>query len=190
MRAAAGQVSGDDAVRAVVIYGGDKVFAAGADVKEFAAASHTDMIRDAEPLSSSIDAIARIAKPVVAAVTGDALGGGCELAFAADFRVSAENARWGQPEILLGIMPSAVGTQGLPAPRRPPSTAVWEPSIPTTTDFGRHRWTVVFHASAWLRLSNASPSWRIRPVESGAASSPLRARRGPVEYCGRPWFSS
>lgn len=114
LRAAAAAVSADDAVRAVVVYGGEKVFAAGADVKEFASMTHGQMMRDAERLSSSIEAIARIGQPVIAAVTGYALGGGCELALAADFRVSAEDARWGQPEILLGIIPGMGGTQRLP----------------------------------------------------------------------------
>jgi enoyl-CoA hydratase/carnithine racemase len=114
LRDAAHQVSADQAVRAVVLYGGEKVFAAGADVKEFAAMSHEDVMRDAERISSSVDAVARIPKPVIAAVTGYALGGGCELALAADFRVSAEDAKWGQPEILLGIIPGMGGTQRLP----------------------------------------------------------------------------
>jgi enoyl-CoA hydratase len=114
LRDAARQVGADDAVRAVVIYGGEKVFAAGADVKEFAPMTHAQIMRDAERISSSIDAVARIPQPVIAAVTGYALGGGCELALAADFRVSAENARWGQPEILLGIIPGMGGTQRLP----------------------------------------------------------------------------
>jgi enoyl-CoA hydratase len=114
LRDAARQVGADDAVRAVVIYGGEKVFAAGADVKEFAPMTHAQIMRDAERVSSSIDAVARIPQPVIAAVTGYALGGGCELALAADFRVSAENARWGQPEILLGIIPGMGGTQRLP----------------------------------------------------------------------------
>jgi enoyl-CoA hydratase/carnithine racemase len=114
LRAAAAQVNDDRSVRAVVLYGGEKVFAAGADVKEFAGQSHADMARDAGRLSSALAAIAAIAKPVIAAVTGYALGGGCELALTADFRVSADNAKWGQPEILLGIIPGAGGTQRLP----------------------------------------------------------------------------
>jgi enoyl-CoA hydratase/carnithine racemase len=114
LRAAVARLSADDAVRAVVIYGGEKVFAAGADVKEFAEMSHADMVRDAQRLSSSVDALARLPKPVIAAVTGYALGGGCELALAADFRVSADDAQWGQPEILLGVIPGCGGTQRLP----------------------------------------------------------------------------
>ncbi|MDP9094867.1 MAG: enoyl-CoA hydratase-related protein [Actinomycetota bacterium] len=114
LRAAAAEVACDDAVRAVVIYGGEKVFAAGADVKEFAGQGHAHMMRDAHRLSSALTALAQIPKPVIAAVTGYALGGGCELALTADFRVSAEGAKWGQPEILLGIIPGAGGTQRLP----------------------------------------------------------------------------
>jgi enoyl-CoA hydratase/carnithine racemase len=114
LRAAAQQVGEDPAVRAVILWGGEKVFAAGADVKEFAAQDHAHMLRDAGRLSSSLDTLARIPKPVIAAVTGYALGGGCELALTADFRVSADDARWGQPEILLGIIPGAGGTQRLP----------------------------------------------------------------------------
>jgi enoyl-CoA hydratase len=114
LRAAAHRISADDAIRAVVLYGGEKVFAAGADVKEFAEQDYAYMLKDAARLTSSLDALARIPKPVIAAVTGYALGGGCELALTADFRVSADNARWGQPEILLGIIPGAGGTQRLP----------------------------------------------------------------------------
>ena len=114
LREAAAQVGNDPATRSVVLYGGERVFAAGADVKEFAGQDHAAMMRDAARLSSSLTALATIPKPVVAAVTGFALGGGCELALTADFRVSADNARWGQPEILLGIIPGAGGTQRLP----------------------------------------------------------------------------
>ncbi|MGH8860532.1 MAG: enoyl-CoA hydratase/isomerase family protein [Jatrophihabitantaceae bacterium] len=114
LRAAAEQVTADPSVRAVVIFGGEKVFAAGADVKEFAGQSHEYMMTDAVRLTGALDALARIPKPVIAAVTGYALGGGCELALTADFRVSADNAKWGQPEIMLGIIPGAGGTQRLP----------------------------------------------------------------------------
>jgi enoyl-CoA hydratase/carnithine racemase len=114
LRTVAAELGADDSVRAVVIYGGEKVFAAGADVKEFAGQDHAQMMRDADRLSSSLAALARLPKPVIAAVTGYALGGGCELALTADFRVSADNAKWGQPEILLGIIPGAGGTQRLP----------------------------------------------------------------------------
>jgi enoyl-CoA hydratase/carnithine racemase len=114
LRAAAGLLGADESVRAVVIHGGEKVFAAGADVKEFAGQDHAYMMRDGQRLTSALDALARIPKPVIAAVTGYALGGGCELALTADFRVSADDARWGQPEILLGIIPGAGGTQRLP----------------------------------------------------------------------------
>jgi enoyl-CoA hydratase len=101
-------------VRAVVVYGGERVFAAGADIKEMGDMSYTDMVRRAGALQDSFSAVARIPKPVVAAVTGYALGGGCELALTADFRVCGDNAKLGQPEILLGIIPGAGGTQRLP----------------------------------------------------------------------------
>jgi enoyl-CoA hydratase/carnithine racemase len=112
--AAAAQVSADDAVRAVVIYGGEKVFAAGVDVKEMAGSGYATMAAFSLRLKAVYDAVAKIPKPVVAAVTGYALGGGLELALCADFRVFGERARAGQPEILLGIIPGAGGTQRLP----------------------------------------------------------------------------
>jgi enoyl-CoA hydratase/carnithine racemase len=103
---AAAEVSADSSVRAVVLYGGPKVFAAGADIKEMAA--------DSRRLQASFTAVAKIPKPVVAAVTGYALGGGLELALCADFRVAGQGAQVGQPEILLGVIPGAGGTQRLP----------------------------------------------------------------------------
>ncbi|MFF9779824.1 enoyl-CoA hydratase/isomerase family protein [Streptomyces sp. NPDC013978] len=102
-----------DDVRAVVLYGGEKVFAAGADIKEMQAMDHAAMVARARPLQDSFSAVARIPKPVVAAVTGYALGGGCELALCADYRIAGENAKLGQPEILLGLIPGAGGTQRL-----------------------------------------------------------------------------
>jgi enoyl-CoA hydratase/carnithine racemase len=113
LRSAARTVSADGEVRAVIVYGGEKVFAAGADIKEMAAMSYPDMAARATELSSAFDAIARIPKPVVAAITGYALGGGCELALACDWRVAAEDAKLGQPEINLGVIPGAGGTQRL-----------------------------------------------------------------------------
>jgi enoyl-CoA hydratase/carnithine racemase len=111
---AAAQVSGDDAVRAVIIYGGERVFAAGADIKEMAPLGYPDMAARTAALQASFTAVADIPKPVVAAVTGYALGGGLELALCADFRVLGESAKVGQPEILLGVIPGAGGTQRLP----------------------------------------------------------------------------
>jgi enoyl-CoA hydratase/carnithine racemase len=101
-------------VRAVVIYGGERVFAAGADIKEMQAMSYTDMVARGGALQAAFTAVAQIPKPVVAAVTGYALGGGCELALCADIRIAGENAKLGQPEILLGLIPGAGGTQRLP----------------------------------------------------------------------------
>ncbi|WP_372729176.1 enoyl-CoA hydratase/isomerase family protein [Nocardioides sp.] len=111
--AAAREVTERDDVKAVVLYGGERVFAAGNDVKEMADLSHIDMVKRSGPLQAAVTAIARIPKPVVAAITGYALGGGCELALAADLRFAADNATLGQPEVLLGIIPGAGGTQRL-----------------------------------------------------------------------------
>ena len=115
LAAAARQVSADKSVRAVVLYGGPRVFAAGADVKEMASLGYAEMsAAGSRRLQDTFTAVARIGKPVIAAVTGYALGGGLELALCADFRVLGQSARVGQPEILLGIIPGAGGTQRLP----------------------------------------------------------------------------
>jgi enoyl-CoA hydratase/carnithine racemase len=111
---AAGQVGADETIRAVVIWGGEKVFAAGADIKEMEQMSYADMAHHSGRLQDAFKALANIPKPVIAAITGYALGGGCELALTADFRVAAEDAKLGQPEILLGLIPGAGGTQRLP----------------------------------------------------------------------------
>ncbi|MET7518592.1 enoyl-CoA hydratase-related protein [Streptomyces sp. NPDC005480] len=107
------EASRRDDVRAVVVRGSDKAFAAGADIKEMQVMDHAAMIVRSRALQDSFTAVARIPKPVVAAVTGYALGGGCELALCADFRIAADNAKLGQPEILLGLIPGAGGTQRL-----------------------------------------------------------------------------
>ncbi|WP_340557806.1 enoyl-CoA hydratase/isomerase family protein [Streptomyces sp. GSL17-111] len=113
LRELAGEVTRRDDVRAVVLYGGEKVFAAGADIKEMREMDHAAMVARARDLQDAFTAVARIPKPVVAAVTGYALGGGCELALSADIRIAADNAKLGQPEILLGLIPGAGGTQRL-----------------------------------------------------------------------------
>jgi len=112
--AAAARVAAEDAIRAAVIYGGEKLFAAGADIKDMAEASYGQMVSDTRRLQAAFTMVAKIPKPVVAAITGYALGGGLELALCADFRVMGKNARVGQPEILLGVIPGAGGTQRLP----------------------------------------------------------------------------
>jgi enoyl-CoA hydratase/carnithine racemase len=111
---AAARVTADDEVRAVIIYGGAKVFAAGADIKEMAGAGYATMSVVGARLQAALTTVAKIPKPVVAAITGFALGGGLELALCADFRVLGEGAKVGQPEILLGVIPGAGGTQRLP----------------------------------------------------------------------------
>lgn len=113
LAAAALDLSRDDAVRAVIVYGGEKVFAAGADIKEMRTAGYAEMVKRAGRLQDCFAAVAAIPVPTVAAVAGYALGGGCELSMTCDFRVAASDAKLGQPEILLGIIPGAGGTQRL-----------------------------------------------------------------------------
>jgi enoyl-CoA hydratase/carnithine racemase len=112
--AAAARAAAADEVRAVVIYGGEKVFAGGADIKVMAEAGYAEMALRSARLHEAMNVLAGLGKPVVAAITGYALGGGLEVALAADFRVAGEKARLGQPEILLGVIPGAGGTQRLP----------------------------------------------------------------------------
>lgn len=107
------QVTHDDEVRAVVIWGGPKVFAAGADIKAMRQMDYQMAFATAGKLQEAFRTLAEIPKVVIAAVNGYALGGGCELALTADFRYAADNARFGQPEIKLGLIPGAGGTQRL-----------------------------------------------------------------------------
>jgi enoyl-CoA hydratase len=101
----------DDAIRVVVVTGNDRAFAAGADIGEMANASPIDMLRTNR--IAQWDRVRRIGKPVIAAVAGWCLGGGCELAMTLDVIVAAESARFGQPEINIGVIPGAGGTQRL-----------------------------------------------------------------------------
>lgn len=114
IKAAAQDISARSDVGAVVLYGGPKVFAAGADIKEMLGMSYQDMVRAGVGLQDAFTAVARIPQPTIAAITGYALGGGCELALCCDLRISADDALLGQPEIRLGIIPGAGGTQRLP----------------------------------------------------------------------------
>jgi enoyl-CoA hydratase len=101
----------DDAIGCVIITGSDKAFAAGADIKEMGERSYVDMY--AEDWFAAWDRLAAFRKPVLAAVSGYALGGGCELAMMCDIIIAADTARFGQPEIKLGVMPGIGGTQRL-----------------------------------------------------------------------------
>jgi enoyl-CoA hydratase/carnithine racemase len=113
VHAAAQQAAADADVRAVVLYGGERVFAAGADIKAMSGLTKETMVAWGRELTNSFTQVQRIPKPVIAAITGYALGGGYELALCADFRVMGASAKIGQPEILLGVIPGAGGTQRL-----------------------------------------------------------------------------
>ncbi|MCO1658210.1 enoyl-CoA hydratase/isomerase family protein [Pseudonocardia humida] len=113
LKAAAEEAARRADVRSVIVYGGEKVLAAGADVKEMAGMSYADMAPVARRLSACFGAMSEIPKPTVAAITGYALGGGMEVALGCDRRIAGENAKLGQPEILLGIIPGGGGTQRL-----------------------------------------------------------------------------
>ncbi|MDE2011570.1 MAG: enoyl-CoA hydratase [Alphaproteobacteria bacterium] len=102
----------DDAVRAIVLTGSEKAFAAGADIKEMSGQSYMDMYKS-NLFAAANDRIGAIRKPVIAAVAGFALGGGCELAMLCDFIIAADTAKFGQPEVTLGILPGIGGTQRL-----------------------------------------------------------------------------
>ncbi len=102
----------DDAVRCIVLTGSERAFAAGADIKEMAPKSYMDMYRE-NFFAEANDRIVAIRKPIVAAVAGWALGGGCELAMLCDFIIAADTAKFGQPEITLGVMPGIGGSQRL-----------------------------------------------------------------------------
>jgi enoyl-CoA hydratase len=103
----------DDAIGAIVLTGNDKAFAAGADIKEMADKTYMQAYAE-DFITSGWERVGQCRKPVVAAVAGFALGGGCEVAMMCDIVIAAENARFGQPEINLGTMPGAGGTQRLP----------------------------------------------------------------------------
>ena len=109
---ALGQLDEDDAIRCIVLTGNERAFAAGADIKEnFVAATPVTMLK--QDLTTRWEAIRRVKTPIIAAVSGYALGGGCELAMTCDIIVASESAQFGQPEINLGIIPGAGGTQRL-----------------------------------------------------------------------------
>lgn len=111
IRDALRELDEDDNVRVIILTGGQKVFAAGADIKQMATATAIDMLNIDQ--FSTWDQIKKTRKPIIAAVSGFALGGGCELAMTCDMIIATETARFGQPEIKIGTMPGAGGTQRL-----------------------------------------------------------------------------
>ena len=106
-------LEGDAAIAAIVLTGNDKAFAAGADIKEMVEKTYMQAYAE-DFITSGWERVAQCRKPVIAAVAGFALGGGCEVAMMCDIVIAADNARFGQPEINLGTMPGAGGTQRLP----------------------------------------------------------------------------
>src|SRR6195256_3117346 len=111
--AAFDELEGDPAIAAIILTGSEKAFAAGADIKEMADKTYMQAYRE-DFITSGWERVAQCRKPVIAAVAGFALGGGCEIAMMCDIVIAADNARFGQPEINLGTMPGAGGTQRLP----------------------------------------------------------------------------
>lgn len=114
LEVAAREATHNDDVRAVVVTGGEKIFAAGADIKQMVTRTPQQMMNYMAGLQAVFTELEEIPKVVIAAINGFALGGGCELSLACDFRVMGDNGHIGQPEILLGIIPGAGGTQRLP----------------------------------------------------------------------------
>ena len=112
LAAALSEIAADDAVRCVVLTGSDRAFAAGADIKEMSDKSYADMYR-MNFFAAAAEAIEGFRKPIIAAVSGYALGGGCELAMLCDFIIASETAKFGQPEINLGVAPGIGGSQRL-----------------------------------------------------------------------------
>jgi enoyl-CoA hydratase len=104
----------DDGIRAVVVWGGERVFAAGADIKEMGELDAVTMFRYVGGFQDIFSRLERLPMVTIAAINGYALGGGCELSLACDMRVCARDTQLGQPEILLGVIPGAGGTQRLP----------------------------------------------------------------------------
>jgi enoyl-CoA hydratase/carnithine racemase len=113
MTSAVAAAEADDAVGCLVITGSDRAFAAGADIKEMASKTYAEAFKE-DFITRNWESVANCRKPVIAAVAGFALGGGCELAMMCDFIIAADTAKFGQPEINLGVIPGAGGTQRLP----------------------------------------------------------------------------
>lgn len=106
------QAEADEGIRCIVLTGSEKAFAAGADIKEMQSKSYMDVFKE-DFITRNWERVTRCRKPVIAAVAGFALGGGCELAMMCDFIIAADTAKFGQPEIKLGVMPGSGGTQRL-----------------------------------------------------------------------------
>jgi enoyl-CoA hydratase len=163
--AAAAELDQDPDVGAIVLTGSDRAFAAGADIKEMAPLSFAEAY--AADWFAGWDALARVRKPLVAAVAGYALGGGCELAMMCDLLIAADTAKFGQPEITLGVIPGMGGSQRL------------------TRAVGKaRRWTCASPAARWAPRRPNAPGWcrgscRRRTCSRRRWPSPRRSRACP-----------
>ncbi len=174
---------------AVVVWGGERIFAAGADISEFGGPAEAREITAL--FHAALDAVGAIPRPTIAAVTGYALGGGCELALACDLRIAAEDAKLGQPEILLGIIPGGGGTQRLARlvgpSRAKDMTSGWPNGL--STRGSTETWPGVWRSSESCSRtcsgprtpgSGWSPSWPTgragRPSPAGSRAAPAHAQ--------------
>ena len=170
--AALEELDRDEAVRAIVVTGSERAFAAGADIGEMAKATPIDML--ASNRIGQWDRVRRIGKPVIAAVNGWCLGGGCELAMTLDLIVAGEGAKFGQPEISIGVIPGAGGTQRL-------TRAIGKSKAMTMILTGEPIAPARRRRRAWWRASPRTRSWsRMR------WRSPRRSRRSRRSRCGSP----
>jgi hypothetical protein len=180
----------DDGIGCIVITGSDKAFAAGADIKEMQSKTHMSAYK--EDFISKWDRVATVRKPVVAAVAGFALGGGCELAMMCDIVIAADTARFGQPEIKLGVMPGSGGTQRLfPSGLVARASVPWAGAARPLPDGGIRRLPPHrdprWYARHGARGTPPEPSGCTRPPPVRAAPPLRRPPSGTsCEYAARP----
>ena len=164
----------DDLPGAVVVTGGERIFAAGADITEFGGQAEAEAVT--ERFHATNDAIAGLDRFVIAAISGYALGGGCELALACDYRIAGERAVLGQPEILLGIVPGGGGDATPRPPRRPePGKGAVHHGTPGRPPTRR---CASVSSTRWSPAIPTSAPWRSPPMSLAAPSPPRRCASG------------
>jgi hypothetical protein len=157
LQAAAREVGADGTIRAVVVWGGERIFAAGADIKAIVYSGPDEIGPDVHALEQACRDLEAVPKPVIAAVNRFALGGGCEVALACDFRFAAEDAELGMTEITLGIIPAPAGPSGCPgwsAHERP------RPDLDRSPRWGTRRSRWVWSTGSWPRRRSTRRRWR------------------------------